>query len=85
MSDVIDRAFAQTDEAIAIARDAMAEFYQATAKLEDVTAQRDVLLAALKNLWRDIQDNPASFDVWCGGHPHITAAREAIEKAEGNL
>ena len=42
------------------------------------------LLAALRQLVKDADDNAESLKVWYADHPHLEAARDAIEKAIGD-
>jgi hypothetical protein len=75
MNAVVDRAFAQTDDAIAIAREAIAD-------LQTVTTQRDVLLAALKlmhNAYPSFGGSMSAAQVEASD-----AARAAIAAAEGH-
>ena len=41
------------------------------------------LLAALRQLVADADDNVKSLEVWCAAHPHLEAARAAIAEATG--
>jgi hypothetical protein len=41
------------------------------------------LLAALRQLVKDADDNSESLKVWRAAHPHLEAARAAIAKATG--